>query len=43
MTRVPFGHGTADMICSHPALVKLSSEEVYAEKSNQKHLQLHDV
>ena len=43
MTRVPIGHGTADLICSHPALVKPRREEVYPEYATPKHMGLHDV
>ena len=43
MLGVPFAHGTANLVHSHPALVKPGREEVIAEYAGQQHSLLHDV
>ena len=40
--RFLFGHDNADLVSSHPTLVKLCTKEC-AEYASQKHLLLHDV
>ena len=40
MLGVPFAHGTADLVCGPPALIKPGKEEVSAEYEDQQHLVL---